>query len=90
MVGNDEEPTPELLAAINGLLAQVRDGYDTAEYIKGHRQSTDASTSCPGDPLQACIDDGRINYDGTAPAAAAPNPVPRPRSRDSLPERRSS
>lgn len=76
MLGNDEEPTAELLEAINGLLAQVRDGYATVEYVRGHRQSPDASTTCPGDRLQACIDDGRISYDGTAPAAAAPNPVP--------------
>lgn len=75
MLGNGEEPTPELDAAINGLLAQVRAGYATVEYVRGHRHSPDASTTCPGDPLQQRIDSGAYSYDGSAPPAAAPNPV---------------
>ena len=65
MLGSRETPTPEMIEAGNGLLAQYADEYGKG-YIRGHRQSPDASTTCPGARIMGLIEDGTINWDESA------------------------
>ena len=63
LCGTGEKPTPEMLAAGNGLLAQYGDRYGQG-FIRGHRESPDASTSCPGDVIMSLIGTGHIHWSG--------------------------
>lgn len=63
LCGTSEKPTPEMLAAGNGLLAQYGDRYGHG-FIRGHRESPDASTSCPGDVIMSLIGTGHIHWSG--------------------------
>lgn len=65
-----------MIAAVDGLLAQVKDGYPSVDYLRGHRESPDASTSCPGDQIMQLITDGAFTFDGNVPVTAAPAPIP--------------
>lgn len=64
MVGNHEKPTDAMLSAVNGLLAQVKAKHKGASFIRGHQQSPDASTECPGPEVMALIKAGEFSYDG--------------------------
>lgn len=65
LLGNRETPTPEMIEGGNGLLAQYADEYGKG-YIRGHRQSPDAKTTCPGARIMGLIEDGTINWDESA------------------------
>lgn len=63
LCGTGEKPTPEMIAAGNGLLAQYGDRYGQG-FIRGHRESPDASTTCPGDVIMSLIGTGQIHWSG--------------------------
>lgn len=74
MVGNEEEPSEALIAAVNGLIAQVKAKRDSLAWIRGHRQSPDASTDCPGEPIMALLEQGDVFVlDGVPGASQGPD-----------------
>lgn len=67
LLGTRETPSAEMIEAGNGLLAQYADQYGKG-YLRGHRESPDASTTCPGARIMGLIEDGSINWDEGASA----------------------
>lgn len=65
LMGTRETPTPEMIAGANGLLAQYAKKYGEG-YLRGHRESPDASTTCPGKRIMNLIEDGSLNWSGKA------------------------
>ena len=63
LLGTRETPTAEMIAGALGLLAQYAAKYGKG-YLRGHRQSPDASTSCPGARIMGLIEDGSLNWSG--------------------------
>lgn len=77
LVGTDESPTSKMLSALSDLLNQAKTRYPSMEYIRGHRQSPDASTTCPGPIVQKMIDDKKISFTSkgrSASTASSPKP----------------
>lgn len=74
LLGTRETPTAEMIAGANGLLAQYADAYGKG-YLRGHRESPDASTSCPGARIMGLIEDGSLNWDGSAAAVTPQEPI---------------
>lgn len=74
LLGTRETPTPEMIAGANGLLAQYADAYGKG-YLRGHRQSPDASTTCPGARIMGLIEDGSLNWDGSAAKVIEGSPI---------------
>ena len=70
LLGIGEKPTPAMIDAGNALLSQYGKKYGEG-YLRGHRESPDASTTCPGDELMALRDAGEINWDGKAGAVVS-------------------
>lgn len=71
LVGNTEEPTAEMVHGVNACIARIRASHPGARTIRGHRQSPDASTDCPGAPVTRLIAAGAFTG-GTTPAAPPP------------------
>ena len=63
MLGTREVPTAEMIAGALGLLAQYAAKYGQG-YLRGHRQSPDADTTCPGARIMGLIEDGSLNWSG--------------------------
>lgn len=76
LVGNNEDPSPKMVAAVNGLLAQYKKRFPRASWIRGHQQSPDASTDCPGVKIMALIDAGSFSYDGKPSAGSGSSKQP--------------
>ena len=74
LLGTREVPTAEMIKGANGLLAQYADAYGKG-YLRGHRESPDASTSCPGARIMGLIEDGSLNWDGSAAAVTPSEPI---------------
>ena len=74
LLGTRETPTSKMIAGANGLLAQYADAYGKG-YLRGHRQSPDASTSCPGARIMGLIEDGSLNWDGSKAAVIEGTPI---------------
>ena len=76
LVGNREAPTAKQIAAVNALLAEYGAKYGKG-FIRGHKQSPDASTACPGAKIMALIEDGTFSWDGkgSVPAPSADSSV---------------
>jgi len=72
LLGTRETPTAEMIAGALGLLAQYAAKYG-AGYLRGHRQSPDASTSCPGARIMGLIEDGSLNWSGKPGHVVAPD-----------------
>ena len=64
LLGEGEKPSPEMIKAVNGFLAQQKDVFPESEFIRGHRQSPDAKTSCPGPIVMAEIQNGSFSFNG--------------------------
>lgn len=64
LVGENEKPSPEMIRAVNGFLAQQKDVFPESEFIRGHRQSPDAKTSCPGEIVMNEIQNGSFSFKG--------------------------
>lgn len=74
LLGTRETPTAEMIDGANALLAQYGGKYGEG-YLRGHRQSPDASTSCPGDVIMGLIEDGTLNWSGTPGAVVSAGPI---------------
>lgn len=66
LVGNTETPTDDMVQSTQWLITYIRAWQPTARAIRGHRDSPDASTDCPGDVVQRMIRAGRFEP-GTTP-----------------------
>lgn len=64
LVGENEKPSAAMIKAVNGFLAQQKDVFPDSEYIRGHRESPEASTACPGDEVMGLIQNGSFSFDG--------------------------
>lgn len=58
LTGNTEQPTEDCIRGINECIAMIRDWQPTARTIRGHRESFEASTVCPGEPIMRLIKAG--------------------------------
>lgn len=74
LLGTREVPTAAMIKGANGLLAQYADRYGKG-YLRGHRQSPDASTPCPGARIMGLIEDKSLNWDGSKAAVIEGTPI---------------
>lgn len=51
LVGNTQDPTPEMIRGVRECITYIRNWQHTAGILRGHRESPDADTACPGDIL---------------------------------------
>lgn len=82
LVGNNEAPTAECIAGIKDAVSRIRKVHPTAKRIRGHQQSPDASTACPGSHLMRLVRSGALEPgavtkvpSGGASAPAPPKPA---------------
>ena len=79
LVGNNEAPTAECVAGIKDAVRRIRAVHPKAKTIRGHQQSPDASTACPGAHLMKLVRSGGLEPGASAPSvpaggASAPRP----------------
>ena len=74
LLGIGEKPTPAMIDGGNALLSQYAAKYDDG-YLRGHRESPDASTTCPGDEIMTLRNAGEINWDGKPGAVVSAGPL---------------
>ncbi len=58
-LGGDQAPTDQQLATCRAVIAEHDRRYGKG-FVKGHRQAPN-STSCPGEPIMAAINAGKLN-----------------------------
>ena len=92
LVGNNETPTAKCIAGIQDAVRRVRAAHPQARTIRGHQQSPDASTACPGASLMRLVRSGGLEP-GTASAPAVPAggaavPAPKPASKPAVEDRK--
>lgn len=80
LLGEGEKPSPEMIKAVNGFLAQQKDVFPESKFIRGHRESPDAKTSCPGPIVMAEIQNGTFSFKGV-PYVSSGEKVTRPTSK---------
>lgn len=85
LVGNHETPTAECVAGIREAVALIRSHHSKADTIRGHQQSPDASTACPGAHLMGMVRSGAfepasVGISGPVGGASVPvvKPAPKP------------
>lgn len=81
LVGDNEEPTAACIAGIKDAVRRIRAQHPKARAIKGHQESPDASTDCPGEPLMrlvraGALEPGRVT--ATAGGTSTPTRLPAP------------
>ena len=83
LVGNNEKPTAECVAGIKDAVRRIRKVHPKASRIRGHQQSPDASTACPGAHLMGLVRSGGLEPGGTVsvPSGGASVPAPKPASK---------
>ena len=79
LVGNNEAPTAECVAGIKDAVRRIRAVHPKAKTIRGHQQSPDASTACPGAHLMKLVRSGGLEPGASVPSvpaggASAPRP----------------
>lgn len=77
LVGNNEAPTAECVAGIKDAVRRIRAVHPKAKAIRGHQQSPDASTACPGSHLMKLVRSGGLEPGAASvpsPGASAPKP----------------
>lgn len=72
IMGMDETPSPAMIRGIQRAVARIRRKHPTATKILGHRDSFEASTSCPGTKLYALVKSGAFEPAGGAPLPSEP------------------
>lgn len=77
LVGNNEAPTAECVAGIKDAVRRVRAAHRQAQTIRGHQQSPDASTACPGPALMRLVRSGGLEP-GLPGISGGGATVPRP------------
>lgn len=80
LVGNGEAPTAECVAGIKDAVARIRAVHPSARTIRGHQQSPDASTACPGVHLMRLVRSGGLEP-GAAPSGGVSGGTSKPMSR---------
>ena len=77
LVGNNEKPTAECVAGIKDAVRRIRKVHPKASRIRGHQQSPDASTACPGAHLMGLVRSGGLEPGSTAsvPSGGASAPA---------------
>lgn len=70
IVGNTEQPSAEMVAALQWLYATKRKTFPRMTTVQGHQQVPGNSTECPGGPLMTLVRSGLIS--SGAPSAATP------------------
>lgn len=70
IVGNKEEPTEEMIASVRALRDTIRRTFPKATAVVPHSRWT--STACPGDKIQALIEQDAFT-------SSAPAPAPKPK-----------
>lgn len=78
VIGDNEEPTPEAIAAFNQFHHWVLQFLPKALKVEGHQEIPGNSTACPGKPLMAAIKDGRLGTKGDTPSPSKPEKNPKP------------
>lgn len=81
LLGDNEEPTSLMIQAVNSFLAQQKEVFPTSTFIRGHKESPDADTSCPGSKLMYRIQNGTFSYSGepiVQPGEPIVNPSDKP------------
>ena len=73
LLGDNEKPSKEMIAGVNGFLAQQKDVFPESEYIAGHQESPDASTECPGPEVMANLQNGSFSFKGLPNAKPGTN-----------------
>ena len=76
LVGNNEAPTAECVAGIKDAVRRIRAVHPKAKTIRGHQQSPDASTACPGAHLMKLVRSGGLEPGASGGGATAPAPKP--------------
>lgn len=78
LLGNNEAPTAECVAGIKDAVRRIRAAHPSAKVIRGHQQSPDASTACPGSHLMKLVRSGDLEP-GLAPSIpSGGTSVPKP------------
>ena len=77
LVGNSEKPTAECIAGIKDAVRRIRKVHPKASRIRGHQQSPDASTACPGAKLMGLVRSGALE-----PGTPSSKPAPSTPARD--------
>ena len=91
ILGNTETPTPAMINAFKEAVKMIRAEHPKAKTIKGHRESFEASTQCPGDKIMALIKNGSLEPDNKTsvskplPTPVKPKPVSKPVSAPTFP-----
>lgn len=70
LVGNNEEPTKECIAGIKDAISRIQKVHPEATTLRGHQDSPDASTECPGPHLMKLVKSGLKEQ--SAPAKKQP------------------
>ena len=82
LVGNNETPTAECIAGIKDAVARIRKQHPKAKTIRGHQQSPDASTACPGAHLMRLVRAGGLEPGSTVSVPSGGTTVPAPAKQD--------
>lgn len=78
LVGNNEAPTADCIAGVKDAVRRIRSQHRKATTIRGHQQSPDASTACPGVHLMQLVRSGALEPGSTvsAPSGGTSKPAP--------------
>lgn len=83
LVGNNEAPSSLCVRGIQEAIRMIRKQHPSAKRIKGHQQSPDASTACPGVHLMKLVKSGALEPGSSVsipsiPAGGTSVPVSKP------------
>lgn len=80
LVGNNEKPTAACIRGIQDAIQRIRKEHPKATTIRGHKQSPDASTECPGSHLMALVSNGGLEPGKpvSVPSGGTSVPAPKP------------
>ena len=86
LVGNNEKPTAECVAGIKDAVRRIRRVHPKASRIRGHQQSPDASTACPGAHLMGLVRSGGLEPGSTVsvPSGGVSVPAPKPAAKPAV------
>lgn len=76
LIGNNEAPTAACIAGIQDAIRRVRRVHPKAKTIRGHQQSPDASTACPGAHLMKLVRSGGLEPGNTPSVPSGGASVP--------------
>lgn len=88
LVGNNEKPTAACIRGIQDAIQRIRKEHPKATTIRGHKQSPDASTECPGSHLMKLVRSGALEPGSSISIPSIPSggtsvPVSKPSNKPS-------